>query len=169
MKAPLRSALVAASLAACHSSTPSPAAAPAPATSESQAAPAVTLERTPCFGRCPVYSVSISRSGLITYEGKRFVADSGADSARIAPEAVDSLLAELDRGGYFGLDDHYVSGAPTCGPYATDLPSANSSANDGTRSKRIQHDHGCSHAPSMLSSLEKRIDEVAGTSRWTGH
>ena len=164
MRALTRTILVAAALAACHSSTPAPA--PAPAADESAA---VTLERTPCFGRCPVYSVAIMKSGLVRYEGKRFVADSGADSARIAPAAVESLLAELDRGGYFGFDDRYVSGAPACGPYATDLPSAKTTVDDGNRSKEIQHDHGCSHAPATLSSLEKRIDEVAGTSKWTGH
>lgn len=164
MKTPLRTVLVATALAACHSSTPAPA--PAPAADE---AAAVTLERTPCFGRCPVYSVAITKSGLVRYEGKRFVADSGSESARIDPSAVESLLAELDRGGYFGFDDRYVSGAPACGPYATDLPSAITSVDDGDRSKQIQHDHGCSHAPALLSSLEKRIDEVAGTSKWTGH
>jgi hypothetical protein len=162
MKAPLRTVLVASALAACHSSSPAPAPAP-------DEAAAVTLERTPCFGRCPVYSVAITKSGLVRYEGKRFVADSGADTARIDPAAVQSLLAELDRGGYFGFDDRYVSGAPACGPYATDLPGANTSVDNGDRSKEIQHDHGCSHAPAALSSLEKRIDEVAGTSKWTGH
>lgn len=167
MKIPFRSVLVAASLAACHSSTPAPA--PAPDAAASENTPAVTLERTPCFGRCPVYSVSISRSGLVRWEGKRFVADSGADTARITRESVDRLLAELDQAGYFGLEDRYVSGAPACGLYATDLPSAITSVDDGDRSKRIQHDHGCSEAPRQLAELEKRIDEVAGTSRWTGN
>jgi hypothetical protein len=165
MKTSLRTVLVVATLAACHSSTPSPA--PAPAADDAKAV--ITLERTPCFGRCPVYTVAITKSGLVRYEGRRFVADSGADSARIAPEAVDSLLAELNQGGYFGFDDRYVSGAPACGPYATDLPSAITSVDDGDLSKQIQHDHGCSHAPANLASLEKRIDEVAGTSKWTGH
>ena len=36
------------------------------------------------------------------------------------------------------------------------------------RSKRIRHDYGCSGAPPELRRLEQRIDEVAGTSRWTG-
>jgi len=163
MRAPLRTVLVAAALAACHSSTPSPAPAPA------DEAAAVTLERTPCYGRCPVYTVAITKSGLVRFEGKRFVADSGSHSARIAPSAVESLLAELDRGGFFGFEDRYVSGAPACGPYATDLPSAITSVDDGDVSKQIQHDHGCSRAPGVLSSLEQRIDEVAGTSKWTGH
>jgi hypothetical protein len=96
------------------------------------------------------------------------VAHVGADSAQIAKKAVDSLLAELDRGGFYELEEQYVSGAPACGLYATDLPSVITSADDGRRSRRVQHDRGCSDAPQALATLENRIDEVAGTARWTG-
>ena len=167
MRVAIRSALVAASLGACHSSTPAPV--PVPAVGTQAETPVVTLERTPCFGSCPVYRVTISRSGLVHYQGKRFVADSGADSARISADSVAGLLKELQQSGYFEFDERYVSGAPACGLYATDLPSAMTSVDDGNRSKHIQHDHGCSDAPKALAGLEKRIDEVAGTSRWTGH
>lgn len=166
MKAAIRSALIAASLGACHGS--SPAVAPAPDVA-SDAAPVVTLERTPCFGRCPVYRVTISRSGLVQFEGKRFVADSGSDSARISSEAVTDLLGQLEQGGFYGFDEKYVAGSMGCGPYATDLPGVITSVDDGQRVKRIEHDHGCSEAPSALASLENKIDQVAGTARWTGH
>ncbi len=94
------------------------------------------------------------------------MADSGVDSAQITTAAVDSLLGELDRGGLFQFDERYVSGAPACGLYATDLPSAIVSVEDRGRSKRIEHDHGCRKAPPALASLENRIDQVAGTARW---
>jgi hypothetical protein len=165
MKSAVRSALIAASLAACHGS--SPAVAPAP--DGSDAAPVVTLERTPCFGRCPVYRVTISRSGLVRYEGKRFVADSGRDSARISSKAVAGLLKELERGGYYAFDEKYVAAASGCGSYATDLPSVITSVDDGKRAKRVEHDHGCSRAPQALIGLENTIDTVAGTARWVGH
>jgi hypothetical protein len=167
MRTAIRSALIAASLGACHGS--SPAVAPAPDGSGADTAPVVTLERTPCFGSCPVYRVTISRSGLVRYEGKRFVADSGLDTARISSDSVAGLLSELQKGGYFEFDERYVSGAPACGLYATDLPSAITSVDDGSRSKRIQHDHGCNEAPHALAGMENRIDQVAGTSRWIDH
>jgi hypothetical protein len=167
MRAAIRSALIAATLGACHGS--SPAVAPAPDSSTAGGTPVITLERTPCFGACPVYRVTISRSGLVRDEGKRFVADSGVDSARISADSVAGLLSELQKGGYFELDERYVSGAPACGQYATDLPTAITSIDDGSRSKRVQHDHGCTEAPKTLVGMEKRIDQVAGTGRWTGH
>jgi len=167
MRGALRSILLACSLAACHGSTPATTPAPDDATARDDA-PVVSLERTPCYGSCPVYRVTISRGGMVRFEGTRFVTRAGADSAQLAKEAVDSLLAELDRGGFFEFEERYVSGAPACGLYATDLPSAITSVDDGSRSKRVRHDRGCSDAPGALATLENRIDEVAGTARWTG-
>ena len=164
MRGGRRSILLAASLAACHGSVP----APAPAPDAAASTPVISLERTPCFGSCPVYRVTITRGGVVRFVGTRFVAHPGADSAQIESAAVDSLLAELARGGFYEFDEQYVSGAPACGLYATDLPSAITSVDDGSRSKQVKHDRGCSDAPQALAALENRIDEVAGTSRWTG-
>ena len=165
MRGAHRSILLVASLVSCHGSAP--ASTPAPvATAARDDAPAVSLERTPCFGSCPVYLVTISRGGMVRFEGTRFVGHPGVDSAQIAKEAVDSLLVELDRGGFYDFEERYVSGAPGCGLYATDLPSANTAVNDGSRSRRVEHDRGCSDAPLALSTLEDRIDEVAGSARW---
>jgi hypothetical protein len=126
----------------------------------------VTLERTPCFGTCPVYSVWISGSGDVRFVGRRFTADTGEASASIPAARVDSLVAELRAGGYFDFDSAYVHGAPGCGRYATDLPSVITSVSTGAERKEIRHDHGCGEAPRALTGLERRIDEVAGTRQW---
>jgi hypothetical protein len=149
-------------LAACSRREPSPAAA-AP-----ESGPVVTLERTPCFGTCPVYAVAISRAGEVTFIGKQHVADPGQATATIPPERVDSLLGELQAAGYFGFADAYVMDSPACGMYATDSPTVITSATRGGKTKTIRHDRGCSAAPPGLSQLEQRIDEVAGTGRWVG-
>ena len=146
-------------LAGCSRREPAPAA---------PAAPAVTLERMPCFGTCPVYTVAISRDGRVEFDGQRHVADSGRATATIPPERVDSLLAELEAAGYFGLADAYVMDSPACGMYATDSPSVVTSATRDGETKTIRHDRGCSAAPPLLSHLEQRIDEVAETGRWVG-
>jgi hypothetical protein len=38
----------------------------------------------------------------------------------------------------------------------------------GGRRKTIRHDYGCFAAPAELARLERLIDDVAGTDRWTG-
>jgi Domain of unknown function (DUF6438) len=154
-------AAVLVAVTACSRREPAPAAVP-------ESGPAVTLERTPCFGTCPVYTVAISRAGEVTFNGKHHVADTGQATATIPPERVDSLLGELEAAGYFGFSDAYVMGSPACGMYATDSPTVITSATRDGETKTIRHDRGCSAAPAELSQLEQRIDEVAGTGRWIG-
>jgi len=127
----------------------------------------VTLERRPCFGRCPVYQVQLFQSGEVRYEGKTFVRHAGPATILLPPDSVKSLVAELRSGGYFELDEQYVADSPGCGRYSTDSPTVVTSATSEGKTKRIQHDYGCSDAPPVLARLERRIDEVAGTAQWT--
>ena len=129
---------------------------------------AVVLERAPCFGSCPVYTVAVSPDGEVSYEGRAHVKRRGTATARIPKERVDSLLNELDRAGYFGFANRYVQSEPACGRYATDSPSAKTSVTYRGRTKTIMHDYGCGSVPGALVVLERRIDEVLGSDRWTG-
>jgi hypothetical protein len=159
-----------AAFAACSPPRPEAADTPAPSAEPSPAAepPVVSLERTPCFGTCPVYRVAIAASGAVRFLGKHNVARPGEVRGEIPPARVDSLVRELEAGGYFDFADLYVMDSPACGAYATDAPTVITSVTLGGRSKTIRHDYGCSGAPPGLARLERRIDEVAGSSRWTG-
>jgi hypothetical protein len=145
-----------------------PAPADAPDRSGSATAEAISLERTACFGRCPVYRIRVTRAGAVTYEGRANVRLIGSATAEISPDSVASLLRELEQAGYFTFSDRYVVSEPTCHRYTTDSPSAISSATFRGRTKRIQHDYGCGGVPGALTVLEQRIDEVLGSDRWTG-
>lgn len=155
-------------LVACASRKP--AAPPAEDSAQANVAPpsAITLERTSCFGSCPAYTISVTPSGRVSFEGRAHVRRLGTATGQIPKQRVDSLLIELERAGYFGFAGRYAASEPACGRYATDLPSAISSATMGGRTKRIEHDHGCGGAPGALTVLEKRIDEVLGSAQWTG-
>jgi hypothetical protein len=142
---------------------------PAEQSSQSAAsAPVITLERTACFGSCPVYTISVSPSGDVQYEGRAHVRRLGAATARVPRERVDSLLSEVNRGGYFSFADRYTSPEPACGRYVTDSPSVITSVTLRGRTKRITHDYGCGAAPGALVVLEHRIDEVLNSGQWTG-
>lgn len=128
----------------------------------------ITLERTPCFGGCPVYTIAVSASGAVAYQGRAHVRRLGTATGKISKEQVDSLLYALDRAGYFSFADKYVPSERTCGRYATDSPSAISTVIHRGRKKTIAHDYGCGSAPGALVVLERRIDEVLGSGQWTG-
>ncbi|HEU5041658.1 MAG TPA: DUF6438 domain-containing protein [Gemmatimonadales bacterium] len=128
----------------------------------------VALERGPCFGACPVYSLTITAGGQVRFVGTRYTAQAGEATATIPAERVDSLLTELGEGGYFEFAEVYEPGAPACGRSATDSPSATTRVVLDGRTKEIRHYYGCSDAPRSLVALERRIDEVAGSARWVG-
>lgn len=152
--------------AACARPAPAGSAVAGPTAAAGEAPVRIRLERGPCFGTCPVYSVTLNGSGAVLFEGRRFVADTGVSTGRVPPARVDSLLAELAAGGYFDWADRYAAGEPGCERYATDLPLVVTEVRAAGRSKRIEHDHGCMEAPEALTALEERIDSVAGVARW---
>src|SRR3982751_4511189 len=74
----------------------------------------VTLERTACFGSCPIYKVTLRSDGTVIYEGKRFVEMIGTYKGRsYGFEHLAKFILSQD---YFNLKDNYTRPV-------TDLPS----------------------------------------------
>src|SRR3954470_24713117 len=125
----------------------------------------ITLERTSCFGECPVYSVRLDAAGNVTFDGKANVRVVGAATGRIPPSRVIALLATAERIKFFELREHYVTirnrdGSETT---VTDLPTTFVSITRGGRTRRVEDYVG---APPALKELEDQIDQAAGTNRW---
>lgn len=128
----------------------------------------ISLERGPCYGTCPVYRVTIQGDGWVRYEGRAHVEVVGVDSATIAQEQVRMLVTEFERVGYASLPARFAYGEPSCPSYVTDAPSATTSISRAGVTTRVEHDYGCEGVPAGLTALERTIDSVAGSTRWTG-
>lgn len=123
----------------------------------------ITLERQPCFGFCPVYTVTLHDDGTVEYNGQQYVEVTGPRTAAIDPAAVQALGDEMIDAGYLEWEDAYTNQDVTDHPYAiTTVTFA-----DGT-TKRIEHYYGDFSAPEELTELETRIDETANTEQWIG-
>ena len=122
----------------------------------------ITLRRTPCYGPCPVYEVTILGTGEVTYLGEARVARTGAHSWRISGRRLERLAEAFERARYPRLEDRYTSrefaDAPGC------LTSIE--YEDGS-SKSIDHYHGDPSAPDALTELEDEIDRIVGVERYT--
>lgn len=154
-----------AAVAGCAVGTPSAVTRPA-ATTIRPPFISITLERTPCFGTCPVYLVSIAGDGAVLFEG-RFHVDSARVTSHLNVDDVAALAQLFDESQFFALADKYVSGEENCSAYATDAPMVITSIAIDGRSKRVEHDRGCSGVPGRLSLLEDRIDGIVRVWRWT--
>ena len=128
----------------------------------------VTLERRPCFGTCPVYSITVEGTGRVGYQGTAHVTVVGSDTGSISSEQMALLIAEFDRVGYTQLEDRYAYGEPSCPSYVSDAPTTITSLTRQGTTKRVEHDYGCTDAPRALTALERFIDDVVRSGRWTG-
>jgi acetamidase/formamidase len=128
----------------------------------------ITLERTVCFGTCPDYKVTISSNGAVTFEGRQFVKTKGIARGQIKPEDFRQLVNEFEKIKYSSLDEKYEPGSPGCGMARTDNPSARTSIQINGRAKTVSHYYGChdSEVLRSLTTLERKIDDVAGTEKW---
>lgn len=121
----------------------------------------IAIERTPCYGRCPIYQLQMDSSGKVVYEGKGFVQVMGRQEGTVAGRDVQALARELEAAGYLGFRDNYAA-------EATDHPSVITTLTIDGKTKRVEHDLSSRTAPPQLESLERRIDEVANSARWVG-
>lgn len=74
-------------LAACAATIDGPTASPNPT-----AEPIISISRGPCFGFCPVYTVSVARGGRVSFQGERHTALLG-NHARAAPAGAYGRLS----------------------------------------------------------------------------
>jgi hypothetical protein len=107
----------------------------------------ITLERTACFGYCPIYKVTLRRDGTISYNGKEYVDLKGAYEGKVY--GFDRLAQLILSRGYFNLKDNYTIDA-------TDLPSTITSVVREGKRKTITN-YGDS-GPVELWGIEMAID-----------
>ncbi|MBK9247692.1 MAG: hypothetical protein IPM69_06150 [Ignavibacteria bacterium] len=120
----------------------------------------ITMTRTACYGKCPIYTVTIYGTGVVEFEGFANTKLLGKHEAQIPVDSVRSLIAEIEKHEYYALNDSYET------YQMTDLASVITEVTIDDRFKKINHYKGDLTTPQHLSSIEVRIDEIATTHRW---
>ena len=118
----------------------------------------ITLERTMCFGECPVYSVTVYKDGRVVYEGKDFVRIQGRQEYKIPRAKVNQLLREFEKCNFLAMNDEYLA-------IATDGPGCITSLTINGTTKEVRHWYP-SFTQNGLQELENKIDEITGTDRY---
>lgn len=116
----------------------------------------ITMERTPCFGACPAYHLTVFGNGTVIYNGYSSVAVTGEQTSQISQEQVRELVNEFYKAGFFTLRDKYIENV-------TDLPSTTTSISIGDETKSV---YRYGFGPERLVQLEDKIDEITGANEW---
>ncbi len=104
-----------------------------------------TLERTACYGVCPVYKVTVDDRDVLQFQGTRFVAEEGGAVAKRLPDGSYKKLAAIAKAHAFErFDDAYPNkDASNCPRMATDSPSVIVGFVEGDRMRNVRVYEGC--------------------------
>lgn len=125
------------------------------------ATPVATLERTGCYGECPVYRLTVSNDGSVVYVGTRWVKVLGRQVYHLPEARLAELEAAFERANFAQLRDYDRV-------ESTDDDWAHLSFRYGATFKRVRHYHGDNAAPPALSSLEDEFDRIVDSPRFVG-
>jgi hypothetical protein len=115
----------------------------------------IEMEKTACYGQCPVYTVKIDESGRGLFIGVENTAHLGLFSFRLRKEELNGLIASFERIRFFELKDRYYD-------YVTDPPTTYLTFRNGSREKKVMDYYG---APQELKDLEKSIADLVLSKR----
>ena len=122
----------------------------------------IMLERTACYGTCPVYEVTIDGAGAVRYEGVGWVAVRGVQTGKVDPARVAALVERFRGADFFSLGDRYYFPV-------TDNPTQCLTITIGGRSKTVTDYVGQAVGmPQAVDDLEAAVDELANTRQWVG-
>lgn len=158
----LWSAALLTSLSACFrhaKKTEVPAAPPVAEVSTAPSNPVVVLfyERTPCFGMCPSFNLTVYSNGKATYEGKNFVDHIGFYQSQWDATALQNIMTAAEKINYFSLADRYDQQG------VTDLPTVRTRLLKDGNLKEVANRY---KGPKELQSLYQVIDDQIKLSEW---
>lgn len=121
-----------------------------------QASPMVTLEKTACYGMCPVYKLMIYEDGKALYEGVSHVDKIGQYEQLLPADTIASLIRAFEETNFWSLADEYVADV-------TDLPVTYLSFQYQGKYKKVKN---LIQAPEGLTALENRVAAIGESRGW---
>lgn len=125
----------------------------------------VAIELEPCFGACPVYTMTVSADGAVVFDGINFVLAEGEQTATIPPQQVEELVTAIEAADFFNLKDIYT--VPV-----TDLPATTTTVTMNGQTKSVYHyGIGCDNeqadsAPDELCAVEALLEAIPVANGW---
>lgn len=119
----------------------------------------VRLQRTACFGKCPVFTVEIFRDGKVTYSGVAHVKKRGQYEAVVELDVIKKIQKRAKEINFFKMSDKYPKGDIEI----TDIPTTITYIRQGERGKLVADNFD---APKELIEFEKWLEKELDTLDW---
>ena len=116
----------------------------------------IILEQGPCFGACPVYTITISDDGTLVFEGTEFSDTIGIETEQISIGDLLALIKYVEEIDYFSLESPDDKGI-------TDVPRTTTTVSIGDKTNTITNIETKFGGNSEVAELESMINNLAGT------
>lgn len=114
----------------------------------------ISLERTPCFGKCPVYSIKVHENGLVIYNAEKNTDTVGCFYTILTKQEVQALKNKFVSNGFMDMADRY----PEEGKAPVDLPSCVLTFNNDGKIKTVRDKRW--ETPMPLAELQTTIEQI---------
>lgn len=78
-------------------------------TKTAQKEPILFLQKTACFGSCPVYHATVYQTGKVVYVGEKFTPYIGKTEMQLSKKDLDKLILEFENIQFEHYSSHYVN------------------------------------------------------------
>lgn len=115
------------------------------------------IERTACYGSCPIYTISVYNTGFASYEGVNFVENKGYFGAYISRNVINTLQNMAKEIGFMQFQEVYDEEG------ITDIPSTITSMRIDGQLKTVKNRYA---GPMQLEEFEKFFDSLFKEVDW---
>lgn len=126
---------------------------------EAEAVVVARIQKTPCYGNCPVFEAKVFSNGLVLFDGKENTDRLGLHEAYMLQSQMDSLLTQATAIDFFKMNANY----PANGKQLYDLPSTILFVKQEDQEKEITNNHG---APKGLKAYEALFLDMLNRLDW---
>ncbi|UII27824.1 DUF6438 domain-containing protein [Fulvivirga maritima] len=123
---------------------------------EAQEDPIIKMEKTPCFGTCPEYSLEIFADNTAKLHAVQHLPLKGDYKAKISDSQLSALISAFEEGKFFEYEKEYTANI-------SDMPTTYLTFNHKGKVKKVKDYHG---APESLKKLEKQVAALVDTLEW---
>ena len=117
------------------------------------------LEKTECYGQCPVFSFHIFADGRVRYHGKKYVQQYGEFVANIDESTILKIKEKANQLGIMKLGDTF----PSNKVMLNDLPMTITKFHNGFTPKVMRNNYD---APKVLLEFERFLEKLIGEIQW---
>jgi hypothetical protein len=118
----------------------------------------LSIQRTGCRGRCPIYQLSIDHTGKVVYTGERFTDLTGTYEKTLEPAQLLGVVKYLDEKQFWAMDSVYDQ------PGVMDVPAVTVASTSGGRTHQVRARF---NVPEEVVTFYEQLEVLIGPAGYT--